>query len=99
QLTVVVHRVCRSRKVVGREDGLDAWYGHRRARIEASHSAVRVWTQQELREEHALRAKVLGVLALARDFRNEVGSDVVLSDELLSHVMPSACSQHRASAR
>ena len=40
-------------------------------------------TQQELREDHALRAKVLGVLGLARDLRDQVGNRVVLSDELL----------------
>src|SRR4029434_8779897 len=51
-----------------------------RSRVVASDSRVRMWTQQELREEHPLRAKVFGVLALARDLRDEIGSRVVLSD-------------------
>ena len=46
-----------------------------------------------------LVAKVTGKSKYAEDFRDQIRRGVVLSDELLSHLMPSACSQHRASAR
>ena len=82
-LAVVVDGVSRLRQIVGGQNRLDAGHRQRRAHVEARHARVRQGTQQELGEEHPLRAKILGVLGLPGDLRDQVGNRVVLSHELL----------------
>ena len=88
-------------QVVGGQDRLDAGHRQRRARVDARHARVRHRAEQQLREQHAVGAVVLGVLRLAGDLRDEVGRRVVLADQLAVSAMItlSACAQRRASAR
>ncbi len=60
-------------QIVRRENGLDAGHRQRRARIDAADARVRHRAEQQLAEEHAVGAIVLGVLRLAGDLRDQVG--------------------------
>ncbi len=85
--------------VVGREDRFHAGHRHRRGRVEPLHFRVRHRAHEELAEEHAVDAVVLGVLGLAGDFRDQVRSRVRLADEfVVSHVRRSSCARRRASS-
>ena len=83
ELSVVIHGVSGGRKIVGGQNRLDAGHRQRGAQVEARHARVRQRAQQELGEDHPLRAKVFGVLRLPCDLRDQIGSNVVLSDELV----------------
>ena len=69
-------------KIVRRENRFDAGHRERRARVDPAHARVRHRAEQQLREEHAVSAIVLGVLRAARDLRHEVERRVVPADQL-----------------
>ena len=75
-------RLRRGRQVVDGEDGLDARHGQRGARVDAGHASVGHRAQEELGEEHAFRAEVLGVAGASGDLRYQVRRGVVPADEL-----------------
>ena len=66
RLAEVGHGVGRRRQLAGAQDRLHA--GHRLggARVDAAHARVRQRAQQQLGEEHAVGAEVLGVRATCR---------------------------------
>jgi hypothetical protein len=66
--------------VVGGEDRFDAGHRERFARVEPRHLGVRHRARQDLGEQHAFDAVVLGVLGGAGDLGDEVGGRVVLAD-------------------
>ena len=68
------------RQIVGGENRLHARHGERRTRIDTCHAGVRSRAEQELGEQHAVGAEVLGVFGAAGDFRDQVGRRVVLAD-------------------
>ena len=86
-------------QVVGGEDRLHAGHRQRRARVELLDARVRHRAEQQLGEQHAFDAVVLGVLRLARDLGDEVGRRVVLADQfVISHYAFLMCSAPRISA-
>ena len=68
-------------QIVGGEDRLDAGHRQRGARVDAPHARVRHRAEQQLGEQHAVGAIVLGVLRAAGDLGDEIGRRVVLADE------------------
>ena len=60
-----------------------------RTELEARDARVRLRAQQQLAEKHAFGAKVLGVAGPAGDLCDDVGSDVVGTDELFRHATAS----------
>ena len=103
---VIVDAVGRRGQIVRREDCLDAGHRQRRARIDAPDARVRHRAEQQLAEQHAVRAIVFRVLRTPRHLRDEVGRRVVLPDQFvlgrghilgIRHVSPSADFPHRAS--
>jgi hypothetical protein len=88
-----------ARHVVGGENRLDALHGQRSARIEPRHARVRHRAAEQLREQHALDAIVLGILRLAGDLGDEVGGREVLADQFVSHIRHSSCVLRPASAK
>ena len=89
-----------ARHVVGGENGLDAFHRERPARVEPRDARVRHLAAEQLGEQHAFDAIVLGVLRLAGDLGDKVGGRVVLADQLrVSHIRHSSCVLRRASAR
>jgi len=70
----------RARQIIGRQDRLHARHRQRGTNIEVRHTRVRHGAEEELREKHPVGLPVLRVPRLARDFRHEVGSRVVLTD-------------------
>jgi hypothetical protein len=81
---IVGKRIGWSGKIVGCENGFDAGHGERCFRIDALYPRMRHGTEQQLAEQHAFRAKILGVLRIARDFGIEVRSLVVLANQFVS---------------
>ena len=71
------------RQVVGGEDRLDARHRQRRAGVDAAHARVRHRAEEQLAEQHAVGAEVLGVLRAAGDLGDVVGRHVVGADQLL----------------
>ena len=79
---------------------LHAGHRHRGARVDAPHASMRNRAEQQLREEHAVGAEILGVFRSARDLGHEIRRDVVLTDEfrIVSHGPPPATAPHRDGA-
>ena len=75
--------VGRRGKIIRGEDGFDAGHGQRFAHIDVLHARVRHRAEQQLAEQHALRAEVLRVLRLAGHLREQIGRRVVLADQLV----------------
>jgi hypothetical protein len=71
------------RQVVGGQNRLHARHRERGARVDAAHARVRHRAQQQLGEEHAVGAVVLGVFRAAGYLRDEIRRRVVLADEFL----------------
>ena len=85
--------------VLGSQDGLDAGYRHRGRRVDPLDACVRHRAHEQLREQHAFDAVVLGVLGLAGDLGDDVRRRVVLADQfVISHFRRSSCALRRASA-
>ena len=80
---VIGHAIGRSGEIVRGENRLDAWHRQRCARIDVLDARVWHRAEQQLAEQHAVRAIVLGVLRLARHLRDEIGRRVVLADQLV----------------
>ena len=72
--------VGRSGEVVRRQNRFDAGHRQRLAQIDVVHAPMRHRAEQELAEQHALRAEVLSVLRLPCDFRIQVGRLIVFAD-------------------
>ena len=75
----------RTGHVVRGEDGLDAGHRERGARVEPRDARVRHGAREELAEQHAVDAEVLGVLGSPGDFRDEIRCRVVFADTLVRH--------------
>ena len=73
----------RRRQVVGRQHRLDTGHGERLARLDPPHAAVRHRAQQQLAEQHAVRAEILRVLRPARDFGDQIRRRVVVTEQLV----------------
>jgi hypothetical protein len=80
---VVGEAVARGGNFVGSKDSSDA--GHRQglAGVDPDYPRVRHRAQQQLAEQHAVGAIVLGVFRLSGNFRVEIGSGIVLADQLV----------------
>ncbi len=79
-------RAAEVRQIVRRQDRLHAGHRERSARVDTANACVRHRADEELAEQHAIRAKVLRVARAARDLRHEIGRRVVVANELvLSH--------------
>ena len=88
------------RQIVGGQHRPHARNRQRRRGVDAADAAVRHRAQQQLAEQHAFRAVVLGVAGPAGDFRHQVRRRVVLPDEpALCHVSSRTSLLVRAAAR
>src|SRR2546425_5245571 len=67
-------------ELLGRWGRFYAGHRHRFARVEPPHARVRHRAREELAEQHAVDAPVLGVSRLASDFCDEIGRAVVFAD-------------------
>ena len=72
-------------QVVSREDRLHTRHRQRLACVDASHARVWHRAEQELREQHALGAKVFGVFRAPGHLGDLIGGRVVLADVLARH--------------
>ena len=72
-------------RVVGGQDVDHPLHRQRRARVDAAHAAVGHGGEQQLGEEHALRAEVLGVPGPAGDLGSQIRGRDVSSNSLLGH--------------
>jgi hypothetical protein len=78
-------------EIVGREDGTHAGQRHGRGRVDAPDARVGHRAEQQLAEEHAVRAEVFRVAGPAGDLGEEIRRRVVPADQfLVSHVPPSS---------
>jgi len=99
-LAKVGHDVGGRGQLVGREDAFDARQRERFGRVDAYHARVRIRREEQLAEQHPVRAEILRVLRLPRHLRDEIRRHVVFADQFVgSHIRRSSCAQRRASAR
>ena len=70
----------------------------RRARVDPRDPRMRHRAEEQLREEHAVGAEVLGVLRLSGDLRDEIRRGVVLSDQLWIQPRPSSSTWQAATS-
>ncbi len=82
-------RGVRIRQIVGGQDVDDAGHRERAARVDASHPRVRHRAQQELGEEHPLRAEVLCEPGSSSDLGHEIGWGDVLANQPFCHDLSS----------
>ena len=72
-------------QVVCGEDRLHARHGERGARIDAADACMRHRAEQQLREQHAVGAKVLRVARTSGDLRHVIGRNIVAADKFSGH--------------
>ena len=72
----------RRRQIVGRQHGMHTRHGEGAAGIDADDARVRSRAEHQLREQHPVGAKVLGVAGAAGDFGQQVLCRVVLANQL-----------------
>ena len=75
-------------QIVGGQDGFDAGHRQRGACVDVANACVRHRAEQQLAEQHPVRAVVLGIFRAAGDFGDKIWRRVVLADELLISHMP-----------
>ena len=76
----------RRRQIVGGQDCFDAGHGQRGAGVDVAHAGMRHGAEQQLGEQHAVRAIVLRIFRTSRDFGDKIWRRVVLPDQfLISH--------------
>ncbi len=80
-LAEVGHGVGGLRHIVHREDGLYARHGERGAHVDAAYVPVRHRAEQQLGEQHAVGAIILGVFRAAGHLRDQIGRGVILADQ------------------
>ena len=80
---VISQAGCGWRQIVLRDDRLDARHSQRGGHIDPAHTTVRHRTQQQLHEQHAVRPVIFGVFRFALDFSQQIGSLVVLANQLV----------------
>ena len=87
------------RQFVSGQDGGDAVHGECRTRVDMANASMRLRTEQLLAEQHPLRPEVLGVFRPSHHLRDDVGSLIVVPDQLVvRHWSRASCTPRRASS-
>ena len=81
-----LHRLLRLRNILAGNHRQYTGHRERCARIDAPDPRVRHRAEQELREQHAVRAEIFGILGAARHLRHEIGQHVILPDEFVLRI-------------
>jgi hypothetical protein len=71
------------RQIVRRENRFHTRHRERGAEIHTSDASMRQGTEQQLAEEHAVGAIILGIFGLAGYLRHQVGRGIILADQLM----------------